>query len=116
MTGEQIHNILVNATDFIFKDGKIESCSTNIDLLAHNLYIEVNEHETDLLKEFVEWLKAKYEKDRKSWYEIAQEKEQAEDEWEKSKAPVYFGRSYGFDRCATDLDQDLENFLEERKC
>lgn len=57
MTREKIHNILVNATDFIFKDGEIESCSTNIDLLAHNLYIEVNKHEADLLKEFVEWLK-----------------------------------------------------------
>ena len=70
-------------------------------------------HERDTLKEFVEWLKVKYENERKAWYEIAKEKEQTEDEWEKSKSPVYFGRSYGFDRCATDLDQDLENFIKE---
>ena len=79
---------------------------------ATNLLIKMNTQDT--LKEFVEWLKTKYENESKAWLAIAEEKEQAEDEWEKSKANGYFGRSEGFARCEDDLDQDLEQFLFEK--
>ena len=99
----------IDGTDCIVLD------NDDINRISYRCAFWILIKEKDLLKEFVEWLKAKYENKRKAWYEIAEEKEQTEDEWEKSKAPIYFGRSYGFDCCATDLDQDLENFLKEKQ-
>ena len=90
------------------------TASFDSDSCANELFAKFEQDKIDLLKEFVEWLKIKYQKERESWFEIAKEKEQAKDEWEKSKANCYFGRSYGFDRAATDLDKNLEKFLEEK--
>lgn len=91
------------------------SVDFNANMVADKILNAIIKHEQDIVKEFVEWLKVKYQKECKAWFEIAKEKEKAKNKWEKSKANCYFGRSYGFDRVATDLEQDLENFLKERE-
>lgn len=107
MTREELKNKLF---DIILKNSSptIEIKRT-IDYQQTMVIVEeLINHETDLLKEFVEYLKNKYTKSEKEQIEIYNVYLKEDN---RLKSNFHDGCRFGFELARTSMDQDLEKFF-----
>lgn len=110
MTREEVENCIVNTLFECTHSGEDDTISDKE--FAEVLADKFINHEADLLKEFVEWLK--YEYAREEHFEM----EEAKDCQQKEYTYLYEyhrGREAMAEKIRDMLDQDLEKFMEERK-
>lgn len=108
MTREEVESCIVDTLFECTHSGEDDTISDKE--FAKVLADKFIDHETDLLKEFVEWYKQMLIKDHddKAWMMNHTEEQEVEDRY------YYRGQCNAIQRLITLLDSDLKKFLEDR--
>lgn len=112
MTKKEIDNLFVDFDEMGFCPTTLcENAEEYATQWRNNMRNAIENHETDLLKEFVEWYKKVLIKDYndKAYMMNHTEEQEIEDRY------YYQGQCHAISRLIVLLDSDLEKFMEERK-